>query len=362
MIRYIIKRDGRKVPYDVTKISDAILMAATAVSDAVDENIKIADTTAKVVDEELQKDFNARKHPTVEQIQDYVESALISEGHALIAKEYILYRAERNKTRAMKANLMQVMEELTFKESKESDMKRENGNIDANTAMGTMLKYGSEASKEFTHLHLLDADVSEAHKSGDIHIHDLDFYPLTETCCQIDLYKLFDGGFNTGHGYLREPGSIRSAAALTAIALQSNQNEMHGGQSIPAMDYYLAHYVDRSYITHICEVLGDRYDVSEENQKLIKSDLKKLIVDKKKTHLLTKENKEKIFDVLKEYGIDEEKANIVLDKALNHTDKETYQAMEALVHNLNSMHFESKCLCGVTHAANLTNLEMRVSI
>lgn len=173
MIRYIIKRDGRKVPYDVTKISDAILMAATAVSDAVDENIKIADTTAKVVDEELQKDFNARKHPTVEQIQDYVESALISEGHALIAKEYILYRAERNKTRAMKANLMQVMEELTFKESKESDMKRENGNIDANTAMGTMLKYGSEASKEFTHLHLLDADVSEAHKSGDIHIHEL---------------------------------------------------------------------------------------------------------------------------------------------------------------------------------------------
>ena len=133
MIRYIIKRDGRKVPYDVTKISDAILMAATAVSDAVDENIKIADTTAKVVDEELQKDFNARKHPTVEQIQDYVESALISEGHALIAKEYILYRAERNKTRAMKANLMQVMEELTFKES---DTFRGPQQVDAESFIG----------------------------------------------------------------------------------------------------------------------------------------------------------------------------------------------------------------------------------
>lgn len=234
MIRFIIKRDGRKVPYDVTKISDAILMAATAVSDDVDENVKIADSTAKVVDTELNKEFSNRKHPTVEQIQDYVESALISGGHEKVAKEYILYRAERNKRREMKANLMQVMEELTFKESKESDMKRENGNIDANTAMGTMLKYGSEAAKEFNHLHLLDADVSEAHKSGDIHIHDLDFYALTTTCTQIPLNKLFEGGFNTGHGFLREPGSIRSAAALTAIALQSNQNEQHFLMKVPA--------------------------------------------------------------------------------------------------------------------------------
>lgn len=173
MIRYIVKRDGRRVPYDVSKISDAIFMAASAVDDDVELNSKISEETAKVVDKELNQVFNARKHPTVEQIQDYVESALIAEGHGLVAKEYILYRAERNKTRAMKANLMQVMEELTFKESKESDMKRENGNIDANTAMGTMLKYGSEASKEFTHLHLLDPDVSEAHKNGDIHIHEL---------------------------------------------------------------------------------------------------------------------------------------------------------------------------------------------
>ena len=173
MIKTIIKRDGRRVPYEVSKIQDAILMAATQVNDDVKENIRISEITAKVVDEKLNEKFNARKSPTVEQIQDYVEKALISEGHAEIAKEYILYRAERNRTREMKAELMKTFEDLTFKDAKDADIKRENGNIDANTAMGTMLKYGSEAAKEFNHLYLLDRDVSEAHKSGDIHIHKL---------------------------------------------------------------------------------------------------------------------------------------------------------------------------------------------
>ena len=227
MIKTIIKRDGRRVPYEVSKIQDAILMAATQVNDDVKENIRIAEETAKVVDEKLHEKFHARKSPTVEQVQDYVEKALISEGHAIVAKEYILYRAERNRTREMKADLMKVFEDLTFTDAKDSDIKRENGNIDADSSMGVMLKYGSEAAKEFNHLYLLDREASDAHKSGDIHIHDLDFYSLTETCCQIDLEKLFTGGFSTGHGYLREPESIRSYGALTAIALQSNQNDQH---------------------------------------------------------------------------------------------------------------------------------------
>lgn len=227
MIKNIIKRDGRKVPYELSKISDAILLAGTSVGLKSSESIRIADNTAKVVDEKLNKLFNSRKCPSVEQIQDIVEESLISEGYASVAKEYILYRAERNRSREMKAELMKTFEDLTFKDSKDSDLKRENGNIDSDTAMGTMLKYGSEAAKEFNHLYLLDRDVSDAHKSGDIHIHDLDFYALTETCLQIPLDKLFKGGFSTGHGYLREPESIRSYAALTAIALQCNQNEMH---------------------------------------------------------------------------------------------------------------------------------------
>lgn len=173
MIKNIIKRDGRKVPYELSKISDAILLAGTSVGLKSSESIRIADNTAKVVDEKLNKLFNSRKCPSVEQIQDIVEESLISEGYASVAKEYILYRAERNRSREMKAELMKTFEDLTFKDSKDSDLKRENGNIDSDTAMGTMLKYGSEAAKEFNHLYLLDRDVSDAHKSGDIHIHKL---------------------------------------------------------------------------------------------------------------------------------------------------------------------------------------------
>lgn len=211
----------------MSKIQDAVLLAGTSVNVDVQENIRIATEVAEKVDKKLNKEFTVRRSPTVEQIQDIVEAALVEVGHTAIAKEYILYRAERNRTREMKADLMKTFEDLTFKDAENVDIKRENGNIDANTAMGTMLKYGSESAKEFNHLYLLDRDVSEAHKSGDIHIHDLDFYALTETCLQIPLDKLFKGGFSTGHGYLREPNSIRSYAALTAIALQANQNEMH---------------------------------------------------------------------------------------------------------------------------------------
>lgn len=198
MIKTIIKRDGRKVPYEISKIQDAILMAATAVEGSanVKENIKLAEDTAKVVNEKLNETFTARRSPTVEQVQDIVEKSLISEGHAAVAKEYILYRAERNRTREMKADLMKIFEDLTFKDAEESDIKRENGNIDSDTAMGTMLKYGSEAAKEFNHLYLLDRDVSEAHKSGDIHIHDLDFYALTETCATEDTKIILKIGNN----------------------------------------------------------------------------------------------------------------------------------------------------------------------
>lgn len=337
MIKQIIKRDGRKVFYDISKISDAILMAATQVNDDTKGNIVLAEEVSKTVDEALQKDFNARKSPTVEQIQDYVEQALIASGHAAVAKEYILYRAERNKTREMKANLMRVMEELTFMEAKESDIKRENGNIDSNTAMGTMLKYGSEAAKEFNHLHLLDPDVSAAHKNGDIHIHDLDFYALTETCLQIPLDKLFNGGFNTGHGFLREPESIRSYAALTAIALQSNQNEMHGGQSIPALDYYLVPGVAKSYVSNICQVLENRYDVEDSVKSEIKKELRSHLQELN-YHVISDDGYKMITEVLFKRGFDKDSVDIILKKALKMTENETYQSMEALVHNLNSMH------------------------
>ena len=327
----------RRVPYEVSKIQDAILMAATQVNDDVKENIRIAEETAKVVDEKLHEKFHARKSPTVEQVQDYVEKALISEGHAIVAKEYILYRAERNRTREMKADLMKVFEDLTFTDAKDSDIKRENGNIDADSSMGVMLKYGSEAAKEFNHLYLLDREASDAHKSGDIHIHDLDFYSLTETCCQIDLEKLFTGGFSTGHGYLREPESIRSYGALTAIALQSNQNDQHGGQSIPALDYFLAPGVGKSYVSNICQVLEDRFDIEDDLKAEIKSELRKHLKEMN-YHMISDNGSEVVYNVLGVKGYSKEDCDIVMKKALKKTEKDTYQSMEALVHNLNSMH------------------------
>lgn len=160
-------------------------------------------------------------------IQDFVEKALMVTGHEKTAKEYIIKRANRERIREMNTSLMKSFEDLTFGRSKDVETKRENANIDADSSMGTMLKYGSEGAKKFNLLYVVPPDQSEAHSNGDIHIHDLDFYSLTQTCCQIDIDKLFKNGFNTGHGFLREPGEIRSYAALACIAIQSNQNDMH---------------------------------------------------------------------------------------------------------------------------------------
>ena len=127
----------------------------------------------------------------------------------------------------MSSELMRTYEDLTFSDASEVEVKRENANVDGDSAMGTMLRYGSEGAKKFNLLNVIPREYSDAHRDGVIHIHDLDFYTLTETCMQIDIEKLFDGGFNTGHGFLREPGEIRSYAALACIAIQSNQNDQH---------------------------------------------------------------------------------------------------------------------------------------
>ena len=225
MITKIKKRDGREVPFNIEKIANAIFKAAQAAggqdySTALD----LAEEVTFILNERFKNTV-----PGVEDIQDIVEKVLIENGHAKTAKEYILYRAERSRVREMDTRLMKVFEDLTFKDAREVDIKRENANIDGNTAMGTMLKYGSESAKQFYDLFVLNPAHSKAHKNGDIHIHDLDFLTLTTTCCQIDLLKLFEGGFNTGHGYLREPQKIESYAALACIAIQSNQNDQHGG-------------------------------------------------------------------------------------------------------------------------------------
>ena len=138
-------------------------------------------------------------------MQDLVEETLIESGFVQTAKSYILYRAERSRSRDVNSRLIQTLKDITFSKASDSDMKRENANIDADTAMGTMLKYGSESAKQFYEMCVIDPKFARAHREGDIHIHDMDFYTLTTTCCQIELKKLFKSGFSTGHGVLREP-------------------------------------------------------------------------------------------------------------------------------------------------------------
>ncbi len=346
MITKIQKRDGRTVPFSVDKITDAIYKAARAVGG---NDYESAENLAEKVCELLEKEnFSSSNPPTVEQVQDSVEKVLVENGHARTAKAYILYRADRTRIREMNTGLMKIYEDLTFKPAIESDMKRENANIDGDTAMGTMLKYGSEGAKQFNEMYVLPPEQSKAHIDGDIHIHDLDFFTLTTTCCQIDLIKLFKNGFSTGHGILREPNNIGSYSALACIAIQSNQNDQHGGQSIPNFDYAMAEGVKKTYkqlyIKNIIRGVGfemGRTDL-EEIEKSVKAYTDKLAEEGIIPELSDKNGfyaKEKPF--LAEILGDEKKASAIqeLSKKLTfkETDRATYQAMEALVHNLNTM-------------------------
>jgi ribonucleoside-triphosphate reductase len=239
----IRKRDGREAPFNIEKITNAIYKAGMAAG--VMDWEKAMSVSEKAVDR-LENAWKGRT-PGVEDIQDTVEQVLIDSGMGSAAKKFILYRAERTKIREMNTRLMRTFEDLHQKDAKDSDLKRENANIDGNTAMGHMLKYGSEGAKQFNELFILNPEHARAHHDGDIHIHDLDFLTLTTTCCQIDINKLFRGGFGTGHGAIREPNDIRSYSALACIAIQSNQNDQHGGQSIPNFDRGLAPGVAKTY-------------------------------------------------------------------------------------------------------------------
>ncbi|MDR1065239.1 MAG: anaerobic ribonucleoside triphosphate reductase, partial [Oscillospiraceae bacterium] len=243
IITGIRKRDGRIAEFDLGKISGAIVKAFNASYRPGSENV--ADALARDVLSALELEGDSI--PDVEHIQDVVERVLMDNGFVTTAKAYILYRQDRSRRRQMNTRLMQIYEEITFADARDSDIKRENANIDGDTAMGVMLKFGSEGAKQFYNMFVLNPDHAKAHSEGDIHIHDLDFLTLTTTCTQIDIIKLFKDGFSTGHGTLREPNDIVSYAALACIAIQSNQNDQHGGQSIVNFDYGMAEGVRKTF-------------------------------------------------------------------------------------------------------------------
>lgn len=346
MITKIQKRDGRTASFSVAKIADAIFKAAEAVGGS---NYDSAQELAGKVCELLEKSgFDGNNPPTVEQVQDAVEKILVENGHAKTAKAYILYRADRTRIREMNTGLMKIYEDLTFKPAEESDMKRENANIDGDTAMGTMLKYGSEGAKQFNEMYVLPPEQSKAHIDGDIHIHDLDFFTLTTTCCQIDLIKLFKNGFSTGHGYLREPNNIGSYSALACIAIQSNQNDQHGGQSLPNFDYAMAEGVKKSYkqIYKKNIVRGIGFKTGKTDPEEIEKSVTEYMDALEAEGLVPTLSCDSTFGakereaLIKILGDEKLAANIqeyTKKLSFKETDRATYQAMEALVHNLNTM-------------------------
>lgn len=341
MISYIIKRDGRRESFDLDKIANAVFRAAQSVggTDAAMAR-DVAEKTCA-----LYEQLHGSQEPTVEEIQDLVEKELIECGHAQTAKAYILYRYERTRDREVKSNLMKIMNELTFDSAKDSDIKRENANIDGDTAMGTMLKYGSSAAKEFYEMRVLKPEHAKAHRNGDIHIHDLDFLTLTTTCCQIDLIQLFQHGFSTGHGFLREPNDISSYSALACIAIQSNQNDQHGGQSVPNFDYAMAGGVKKTYrkryLQNVARALELLTDI-EEPQAFVKSNAAAIQQETGLIPCLANNNgyQEAEAQKLSERLTADQIATIqafAKKNAYRETNRATYQAMEALIHNLNTM-------------------------
>ena len=344
----VVKRNGKKVEFNETKIALAIKKAFDEVLDKLDDDFVEPKYSEKDMQKVLHdvinriKDGYADKDKIkIEEIQDLIETSLKANKYDDVYESFTTYREKRAQSRAAFTDdkrthkFLKTLEGLALKSASEDDTKRENGNIDGNSAMGTMLQFGSNVSKEFTKTYLMKKKFSEAHDEGDIHIHDLDFAAMgTTTCLQIDLAKLFSGGFSTGHGYLREPNDIMSYSALAAIAIQSNQNDQHGGQSIPLFDFYLAPGVLKTYKKQLRMTLQDLLDYSDFAEFIPKKTLEDQI-----SKLTTIDNDLESFEnIYKDNESLKRLFKMALEKAVAKTDRITYQAMEAFIHNLNTMH------------------------
>ncbi|MDR1497460.1 MAG: anaerobic ribonucleoside triphosphate reductase [Puniceicoccales bacterium] len=343
-VSYIRKRDGRTEIFYLEKVIHAI-QAAVFASGLHDHTL--ADAAGRRASLKLAQEFRGET-PTVEQIQDTVERTLVEMNRFEVAKSYILYRRERSRVRDSKSRLFKTISSLVHDDAEKNDLKRDNANVDGNTAMGMMLKFGSECSKEFSRTSLLNPAHTAAHDNGDIHIHDLDFLPMgTLTCCQIDIAELFAFGFGTGHGSIRAPRSIASFAALAAIVLQSNQNEQHGGQGIPNFDYAMARGVELSFRTAFVQNLAKF--IKFEGSLVGKDAVENAVAtwESAADHHRVTYPRPALPEVVQSLAralsalspkISEDALNTVFEVAAADTERATRQAMEGFIHNLNTMH------------------------
>lgn len=342
------KRDGRIEVFDVGKISGAVEKAVYAYcGDSQDYSGFIEDVTNEVVASIGRQNV---VEPTVEEIQDTVEDVLRNFGRSDISDAYHNYRVERTLQRERNSEIFNLYKEITFSSAADSDVKRENANVNSDSPMGTMLKYGSEGAKHYYLTELINQRFADAHRNGEIHIHDLDFYPTTTTCCQIDLTKLLDNGFHTGHGAISPPQTVESRASLLCVAIQSNQNDQHGGQSIGTFDYMMAPGVHKSFCRHyfsnLRKLLGFVCDDTEGVERVI-SELQFCNVEDARLSMSNAKNYQEVEKGLLVglLGLPEEAATKIqkncLDSTMKETEKSCAQAAQIVLFNLNSMH--SRC-------------------
>lgn len=344
----VIKRNGKKVPFDETKIALAIKKGFDSVSvdNGEDEKLRKYDSKdiQKVYQAVLKKIEKAAKETDkfqIEQIQDFIEEELSLKGYEDVYKSFSEYRERRAQSRQSffddkkTHKFLKSLENLGLKSANEEDAKRENANIDGNSPMGTMLQYGSTVSREFAKAYLMKPEFARMHDEGEIHIHDMDFLAMgTTTCCQIDLSRLFKNGFDTGHGYVRPPQDISTYSSLAAIVIQANQNDQHGGQSIPALDYYLAPGVLKTFKKQFKQTI---YDFLDLDGFIGVINIDRIIREIDKIESVDV-NLEEFSDYQKGSNRVKEIFKLASEKALQKTDRATQQAMEAFVHNLNTMH------------------------
>ena len=303
MVKRVLKRDGRKVDFNNQKIVAAILKAMDVTEDG--EDIVLAAQIAKTISNLSQDEMS------VEEIQDCVENELMNSPRKEVAKEYIRYRNKRNIARKAKTN--EIFEDIIG--AKVNDITRENANMNADTPAGMMMKFASEATKSYVDDNLLSDPVREAVMGNYIHIHDKDYYPTKSlTCIQHPLDLILEHGLKAGHGESRPAKRIETASVLACISMETVQNEMHGGQAIPAFDFYLAPFVRKTYEEEIDQVSAmSNADYSE---------LKTAKID----------------DYIKRDLIGLQGKDRAMQHAINQTVSRVHQAMEAFVHNMNTIH------------------------
>ncbi len=301
----VIKRDGRLDDFNSERIVKAISLAMGQTQGGIDVNL------ANAIAESIEKAFSSKKQVTVYEIQDLVEKKLMASARKDAARSYITYRYNRDVAR--KSKIKEMFLEII--EAKANDVTRENANMNADTPAGMMMKFASETTKPFVDDFLLSPEAREAHQKGYIHIHDKDYYPTKSlTCLQHPLDKILKNGFRAGHGASRPAKRIETASILACMSLENVQNEMHGGQAIPAFDFYLAPFVRKTYVEEVKKIesllgkdLSDLYEYPI--QDYIKKDLDGLT------------GKERD-----------------LQAAINETINRVHQAMEAFIHNMNTIH------------------------